>query len=123
MRRLPYPEPRHDAGLEFDPAFFSHIDDCLTEGSLLDDPTAENLKMTELLYLIVSHGDCCIKSKLLGNVDAARDNLQQIVYSNIFSDISVEEIAKRCNRSLTSFKRNFSASTGPRPTNGSSGNA
>lgn len=40
--------------------------------------------MTELLYLIVSHGDCCIKSKLLGNVDAARDNLQQIVYSNIF---------------------------------------
>ena len=49
--------------------FFSHIDDCLTEGSLLDDPTAENLKMTELLYLIVSHGDCCIKSKLLGNVE------------------------------------------------------
>ena len=48
--------------------FFSHIDDCLTEGSPLDDPTAENLKMTELLYLIVSHGDCCIKSKLLGNV-------------------------------------------------------
>ena len=87
--------------------FFSHIDDCLTEGSLLDDPTAENLKMTELLYLIVSHGDCCIKSKLLGNVDAARDNLQQIVYSNIFSDISVEEIAKRCNRSLTSFKKEF----------------
>ena len=87
--------------------FFSHIDDCLTEGSLLDDPTAENLKMTELLYLIVSHGDCCIKSKLLGNVDAARDNLQQIVYSNIFSDISVEEIAKRCNHSLTSFKKEF----------------
>lgn len=87
--------------------FFSHIDDCLTEGSLLDDPTAENLKMTELLYLIVSHGDCCIKSNLLGNVDAARDNLQQIVYSNIFSDISVEEIAKRCNRSLTSFKKEF----------------
>lgn len=22
VRRLPYPEPRHDAGLEFDPAFF-----------------------------------------------------------------------------------------------------
>ena len=40
-------------------------------------------------------------------VQNTRDNLQQIVYSNIFSDISVEEIAKRCNRSLTSFKKEF----------------
>lgn len=40
-------------------------------------------------------------------VDAARDNLQQTVYASIFSDISVEEIAKRCNRSLTSFKKEF----------------
>lgn len=102
--------------------FFNHTNDYLTEDSFLHDPPAENIKITELIYLIVSHGDCCIKSKLLGNVDAARDNLQQTVYASIFSDISVEEIAKRCNRSLTSFKKEFSASTEPRPTNGSSGN-
>lgn len=87
--------------------FFNHTNDYLTEDSFLHDPPAENIKITELIYLIVSHGDCCIKSKLLGNVDAARDNLQQTVYASIFSDISVEEIAKRCNRSLTSFKKEF----------------
>lgn len=102
--------------------FFSHIDDCLTEGSLLDDPTAENLKMTELLYLIVSHGDCCIKSKLLGNVDAARDNLQQIVYSNIFSDISVER-SQNAATAPDFVQKEFFRIYGPRPTNGSSGNA
>ena len=87
--------------------FFVNTNNYLRDEDFHRDETAENIKMTELIYLIASHEDCCIKSKLLGNVDAARDNLQQIVYSNIFSDISVEEIAKRCNRSLTSFKKEF----------------
>ena len=87
--------------------FFINTNNYLRDEDFRHDETAENIKMTELIYLIVSHGDCCIKSKLLGNVDAARDNLQQTVYASIFSDISVEEIAKRCNRSLTSFKKEF----------------
>ena len=50
--------------------------------------------MTELIYLIASHEDCCIKSKLLSNVDAAKENFEQIVYDHIFKDISIEELAR-----------------------------
>lgn len=68
---------------------------------------AENIKMTELIYLIVSHGDCCIKNKVLSNVDVIRGNFEYVIYSNIFSDVSIEELASQCNRSLTSFKKEF----------------
>ena len=71
------------------------------------DETAENIKMTELIYLIASHEDCCIKSKLLSNVDAAKENFEQTVYDHIFKDISIEELSKLTNRSLTSFKKEF----------------
>lgn len=64
-------------------------------------------KMTELIYLIASHEDCCLKSKLLSNVDAAKENFEQIVYDHIFKDISIEELSKLTNRSLTSFKKEF----------------
>ena len=63
--------------------------------------------MTELIYLIASHEDCCIKSKLLSNVDAAKENFEQTVYDHIFKDISIEELSKLTNRSLTSFKKEF----------------
>ena len=54
-----------------------------------------------------SHEDCCIKSKLLSNVDAAKENFEQIVYDHIFKDISIEELARLTHRSLTSFKKEF----------------
>ena len=60
-----------------------------------------------MIYLIASHEDCCIKSKLLSNVDAAKENFEQIVYDHIFKDISIEELSKLTNRSLTSFKKEF----------------
>ena len=63
--------------------------------------------MTELIYLLASHEDCCIKSKLLSNVDSAKENFEQIVYDHIFKDISIEELSKLTNRSLTSFKKEF----------------
>ena len=35
------------------------------------------------------------------------DNFEHIIYSHIFSDISIEELASTCHRSLTSFKKEF----------------
>ena len=87
-------------------SFFNHTATYLQDENMHDE-TAENIKMTELVYLIVSQEDCCLKSKVLGNVDAAHDNFEQIIYSNIFSDISIEMLASKCNRSLTSFKKEF----------------
>ncbi len=88
-------------------SFFSHTGSYLQDENFVHDEAAENIKMTELIYLMVSQPDCCMKSKVLSNVDAARDNFEQIVYSSIFSDLSIEKLAERSNRSLTSFKKEF----------------
>ncbi len=87
--------------------FFVNTNNYLKDEDYHRDETAENIKMTELIYLIASHEDCCIKSKLLNNVDTAKENFEQIVYDHIFKDISIEELAKLTNRSLTSFKKEF----------------
>lgn len=84
--------------------FFINTNNYLRDEDFRHDETAENIKMTELIYLIASHEDCCIKSKLLSNVDAAKENFEQTVYDHIFKDISIEELSKLTNRSLTSFK-------------------
>ena len=87
--------------------FFINTNNYLRDEEFRHDETAESIKMTELIYLIASHDDCCIKSKLLSNVDAAKENFEQLVYDHIFKDISIEELANLTNRSLTSCKKEF----------------
>ena len=88
-------------------SFFRNCNNYLRDELFVEDSVAENIKMTELVYLIVSGEDCCLKNKLLNNVDVARENFEQIVYDHIFKDISIEELSCICNRSLTSFKKEF----------------
>ncbi len=88
-------------------SFFVNANSYLREELFRHDETAENIKPTELLYLIISHGDCCLKSKLLRNMDIAGGNFEQIVYNHMFKDISIEQLSEICNRSLTSFKKEF----------------
>jgi len=76
------------------------------EGALTDSAVA-GFKMAELVYNIVSHEDCCLKSKVLCSIDAAKEGFEQIVYEHIFRDCSIEELARKTNRSLTSFKKEF----------------
>lgn len=87
--------------------FFQSTNNYLRDEDFRHDETAENIKMTELIYHIASHDDCCMKSKLLSNVDPARENFEQVIYDHLFRDISIEELARITNRSLTSFKKEF----------------
>ena len=48
-----------------------------------------------------------LKSKVLSNMDLMKENFEQTIQNYIFSDISVDELASKCNRSLTSFKKEF----------------
>lgn len=123
MRKLPQPFARLYACLEFDPQLFVNTNNYLRDEDFHRDETAENIKMTELIYLIASHEDCCLKSKLLSNVDAAKENFEQIVYDHIFKDISIEELSKLTNRSLTSFKKEFRRHFMMPPHNGTSASA
>lgn len=87
--------------------FFTNTNNYLRDEDFNHDETAENIKMTELIYLLISHEDCCIKSKLLSNVDMAKENFEQVVFDHVFKDVSIEELAQLTNRSLTSFKKEF----------------
>lgn len=87
--------------------FFSNTNAYLRDEEFHPDETAENIKMTELIYHIVSHDDGCIKSKILNNIDVEKESFEQLVFDNIFKDVSIEELASEANRSLTSFKKEF----------------
>lgn len=100
--------------------FFINTNNYLRDEDFRHDETAENIKMTELIYLIASHEDCCIKSKLLSNVDAAKENFEQTVYDHIFKDISIEELSKLTTVRSPRSKRSSAATSRCRPTSGTS---
>jgi len=68
---------------------------------------AEEIRISEIFFQIASHADCCLKNKLLSNIDAVKENFEQVICNHIFQDVSIEELAGMCNRSLTSFKKEF----------------
>ena len=88
-------------------SFFTTVNQYIRDDFFNRDEIAETLKLTELVYLILMRGDCCLKGKLLGNLDLMKESFEQIVQDNIFNDISIEELAQQCNRRLTSFKKEF----------------
>ncbi|MFR9500881.1 MAG: AraC family transcriptional regulator [Rikenellaceae bacterium] len=63
--------------------------------------------MTELIYHIISQEDCCLKTKVIGCIDLEKSSFEQVIYANTFNDIPIEKLAILCNRSLTSFKKEF----------------
>jgi len=87
--------------------FFANANNYLKGEAFLHDETAEQIKMTELVYLILSRGESCLRSKMLSNIDPAKESFEQVIYAHIFDDISIEELSQLCNRSLTSFKKEF----------------
>jgi len=87
--------------------FFTSVDEYLADDFFGQDDVAEQIKMTELVYLLLSNKECCLQRCILNNVDTSMAGFEQIVYDNIFKDITIDELAQKCNRSLTSFKKEF----------------
>lgn len=87
--------------------FFLNTNSYLRERGLHHDETANNIKMTELIYLLVTQGDSCIRSRVLASVDSAQENFEQVIYDHLFKPVSIESLAEMTNRSLTSFKKEF----------------
>lgn len=87
--------------------YFLTLNNYIRDGVLTDAPVPENLKMMELVYLIVSNPECCLQNKVLEHSDVLRESFEQVVHNNIFTNCSIEELAELTNRSLTSFKKEF----------------
>lgn len=87
--------------------FFLNTNAYLRDAVSCRDETAENIKMTELVYLIATQDEGCIRSRMLSSVDAAREGFEQVIYEHLFKPVSIESLAEKTNRSLTSFKKEF----------------
>ncbi len=89
--------------------FFSGVNQYIHEDVFVNEPAAEKLKATELIYLIVTNDECCLKNKVLNEIALAPENMEQIVQQHIFDNIDLKELSALCNKSVTSFKREFYA--------------
>ncbi len=87
--------------------FFNSTVDYLYDENFTHDQAAENIKMTELIYHIITLDSGCLKSKIIGCIDLDKNSFEQVIYANTFIDIPIEKLATLCNRSLTPFKKEF----------------
>ena len=87
--------------------FFVGIDLSLRNSGLLHNDVGQRIKLNELIYLILSDDDGCIRRKVLRSSDTESEHFINVIYENIFNDISIERLAELTNRSLTSFKKEF----------------
>lgn len=87
--------------------FFVSIDISLRNSGLLHNDIGQRLKIGELLYLILTDADSCLRRKVLRASDTVLEQFISTIYQNIYNDISIEELAGMTNRSLTSFKKEF----------------
>jgi AraC-like DNA-binding protein len=95
--------------------FFGAVNQHLRDGYFLHDPTAELLSLESLIYHIISQPEGCIRTRVLGSTDPEKELLEMQIQEYIFSGITLEELARKNNRSLTSFKKKFKAYFGDPP--------
>lgn len=87
--------------------FFGAINAYLREDLFDETPPMERIMTLELLCLLLSNPDCCVTSRLLDDLNMATDGFEQIVRRHIFDNMTIDELAAQCNKSLTSFKKEF----------------
>jgi AraC-like DNA-binding protein len=87
--------------------FFAATDKHLRDGFYTQDPTAEQLALTTLVYQIISRPEGCLRTRVLGSTDPEKELMERQLRDYVFSDITLEQFAERTNRSLSSFKKKF----------------
>lgn len=95
--------------------FFTGVDRSLQSAGLIHNDIRQRIKLNELIFLLLTDDDGCIRRRLLRSADASSAQFMNTIYENIYNDISVEVLAERTNRSLTSFKKEFKRLFGEPP--------
>lgn len=85
-------------------SFFDEIADRLDSGM-----TGEYLadRKIDLIYMLMSYAGIDTVNCILANMDSDTEMFVRTVYANIFTNCSVEELAVKCNRSVSTFKSKF----------------
>ncbi len=87
--------------------FFAAIGKHLRDGFYVHNPAAESLALTTLVYQIISRPEGCLRTRVLGSTDPEKEFMERQMHDYIFSDMTLEELAQKANRSLSSFKKKF----------------
>ena len=59
------------------------------------------------MYPILTSNEECMRRKVLRSADTLSGQFMNVIYENIFNDVSIETLAEQTHRSLTSFKKEF----------------
>lgn len=78
-------------------------------------PQLMRLKLAEFAYMVIAHKEYGLQHKLLQCIDRLSDPFESIIRSSIFENLTIEELAVRTNKSLTSFKNDFQRVFGETP--------
>lgn len=87
--------------------FFVGINISLRNSGLLHNDIGQRIKLNELIFLMLSSTDGCIRRKMLRSADAATEQFMSVIYKSIFVERSIESLAAETNRSPTAFKKEF----------------
>lgn len=87
--------------------FFLGVNQSFRHSDLHRNEIGGRIKLNELIYLIVAGEDGCLRRKIIAGADVVNGQFAREIYNNLFNDISIEILARKTNRSLTSFKKEF----------------
>jgi AraC-like DNA-binding protein len=87
--------------------FFNATGKHLRDGFYAQNPPAESLALTTLVYQIITRPEGCLRTRVLGSTDPEKELMERMLQDYIFSDITLEQFAAKTNRSLSSFKKKF----------------
>lgn len=86
---------------------FATIKTSMHNNLTLGNDVVLRIKLTELVFLILSSGDNCLRHKLLRLADNRKRHFLEVIYSNIFSNVTIGSLAELTHRSPTLFKKEF----------------
>ena len=88
--------------------FFNSVNQNFRRNSIIQSEAYQRMRISELIYHILVGNSDCLKARLLSGADHYKSDFARTVYDNIFTTASIEQLAQQTNRSLTSFKKEFS---------------
>ena len=87
--------------------FFNGMNQSFRRSDFRTDTVDLRIKLNELIYLTLSGNDECMRTMLISCADIVNGQFTREIYDNLFNDVTIEMLARKTNRSLTSFKKEF----------------
>ncbi len=95
--------------------FFDSLAPYMDTDYLNVHPQLTRLKLAEFAYMVIVYKEYGLQHKMLQCIDRLSDSFESIVRNSVFENLTIEELALKTNKSLTSFKNDFQRVFGDTP--------